>query len=60
MAENKYMVCDTDEIILASDMTWEMAMTFLRGFKETYYNERLMLIIMEMPRSEAADKEVIK
>lgn len=52
MSENKYMVCDADEIVLASNMTWEMAMAFLRGFKETYYNERLMLIIMEMPRSE--------
>lgn len=55
MGENKYMVCDIDEIVLASNMTWEMAMAFLRGFKETYYNERLMLIIMEMPRCEVND-----
>ena len=55
MSEKKYMVCDADEIVLASNMTWEMAMAFLRGFKDTYYNERLMLIIMEMPRCEGAD-----
>ena len=48
MNESKYRVTDIDGIILADNMTFEMALVFIRGFKDAFYNERLELAIEEI------------
>ena len=52
MEEKKYMVLAHNKILLASNMTFEMAIVFIRGYRDTYYNEKLNLTIKELDRVE--------
>lgn len=47
MEEKKYMVLANNNILLASNMTFEMAIVFIKGYRDTYYNEKLDLTIRE-------------
>jgi hypothetical protein len=47
MEEKKYMVLANNNILLASNMTFEMAIVFIKGYRDTYYNENLDLTIRE-------------
>ena len=51
MEEKKYMVLANNNILLASNMTFEMAIVFIRGYRDTYYNEQIDLTIKELDRS---------
>lgn len=51
MEEKKYMVLEVNNI-LASNMTFEMAIVFIRGYRDTYYNEQINLTIKELDRVE--------
>ena len=51
MEEKKYMVLANNNILLASNMTFEMAIVFIRGYRDTYYNEQINLTIKELDRS---------
>ena len=46
MEEKKYMVLEGNNI-LASNMTFNMAIVFIKGYRDTYYNEKLDLTIRE-------------
>lgn len=59
MFEKHYRVLDMDKHILASGMTFEMAMVFIKGFKETFFNERLVLTIEEELDGPCAEGELI-
>lgn len=48
MNEKKYKVLANNNILLASNMTFEMALVFIRGYRDTYYNEILNLTIKEL------------
>ena len=48
MIEQKFMVVDADEHILATEMSFEMTMRFIRGYKEMFFNEPLKLTIKEI------------
>lgn len=48
MEEQYYGIFDGDGKLLAEKMTFEMAIVFIRGFKDTFYNEALVLTIKEM------------
>ena len=45
------MVLANNNILLASNMTFEMAIVFIRGYRDTYYNEQIDLTIKELDRS---------
>lgn len=47
MYEKRYRVLDSDEHVLASGMDYEMLLAFILGYKITFCNERLFLIIQE-------------
>ena len=46
MDEKKYEVLEGN-YVLASNMSFDMAIVFIRGYKYTYYKERLNLTIRE-------------
>jgi hypothetical protein len=46
MEEKKYTILEGNNI-LASNMTFDMAIVFIKGYKDTYYNEKLDLTIRE-------------
>lgn len=48
MLEKKYRVVDVNGFVLASDMTIEMAVVFVKGFIHEFYNERVALSIEEL------------
>lgn len=48
MVGNLYEVLDARGTVLASRMEFQMALAFIRGYSETFYNERLDLRIREM------------
>lgn len=58
MSERKYEVI-IDDVRIASDMTIEDALIFVKAYFEEYYNEyRMMLSIREMERvGENADSD---
>lgn len=45
MFEKHYRVLDMNGHILAKGMEFEMTMVFIKGFKETFFNERLVITI---------------
>ena len=47
MNERTYCILDLDDRVLASGMTFEMALVFVKGYKDQFYNERLILTIKE-------------
>ena len=46
MREKKYKVLE-DNRVLASNMSFEMAIVFIKGYENTYYNQPLNLTIRE-------------
>lgn len=48
MFEKKYKIIDSSDEILASNMSLESAMVFIKGFVEMYYMEPLNLRIVEI------------
>ena len=48
MREKKYKVIDERGCVLASEMSFNMALVFIKGFVDEYYNERLNLTIKEI------------
>lgn len=55
MGEKKYKIIEGSTTI-ASGMNLDMALCFIRGYAETYYNQQLNLII----REESQIKEELK
>jgi len=56
MNEKKYKVLE-GKTILASDMTIDNALIFIKAYFEKYYNEILTLTIAEMPAVMRGDVE---
>lgn len=50
MEEKKYEVLNGIKV-LASNMEFEMALVFIEGYRNKFYNERLELTIREMDRN---------
>ena len=48
MREKKYKVIDERGCVLASEMSFNMALVFIKGFVDEYYNEHLNLTIKEI------------
>lgn len=46
MIEKKYEVLE-GSLVLASNMNFDIALAFIRGYRDTYYNEKINLIIRE-------------
>lgn len=55
MDGTKYEVLDKYGTVLASNMELQMAIAFIRGYLDTFYNERFDLRIREMERCSCAD-----
>lgn len=58
MGEQYYSIFDGDGKLLAEKMTFEMVIVFIRGFKDTFYNESLILTIKEMDKTCQVVEEV--
>lgn len=50
MEEKKYEVLNGIKV-LASNMEFEMALVFIEGYRNKFYNEKLELTIREMDRN---------
>jgi hypothetical protein len=48
MVERKFKITDQHGNTLASDMTIEMTLVFIKGYENSFYNEILNLRIIEM------------
>lgn len=48
MINKKYEILDEFGTIIATGMEFDMAMAFIRGYAETFYNEHLNLTIREV------------
>ena len=46
MEEKKYTILEGNNT-LASNMSFDMAIVFIKGYRDTYYNEKLDLTIRE-------------
>ena len=56
MFETRYRVLDDHNIVLADNMTLEMTMAFIKGYREMFYQEELTLIVQEMPKPMLEDE----
>ena len=48
MVERKFKITDQHGHTLASDMTIEMALVFIKGYEDSFYNENLNLRLIEV------------
>lgn len=57
MIEKKYEIVDANDEVIASDMDFDCAIVFIKGFRNEYYLEPLELTIREMERVKEQNNE---